>query len=318
MQKKVTILPAKQNRLKSRQTAWQIYSQIAICSCCWLHQKHLKALILCGPVLCSVCPFTCVPTCPGSAQLLLTVCASCPSWLNTQTCLHAEDDPQLAEFLQLMQPRRAGAIWSNEDVALAQAAKQAKPGAVQPLKQAKQSSQAAEQLANSKDHAADGSDDEDSYQELPSNDDTAARTDDSDSGAEAAALDAAVLDDGVSDLDYLKSRMKPHVGTQQQPDDRSSSQTSSLTDTHEQAEEDDSAELSGGEADQGDAAEDEARQQSRRDSHAQAGPKDSAMAGAAAGGELSVYIFTVACNAASLSARGCHAATSCEAMMPPC
>ena len=32
------------------------------------------------------------------------------------------DDPQLAEFLQLMQPRRAGTIWSNDDVTLAQAA----------------------------------------------------------------------------------------------------------------------------------------------------------------------------------------------------
>ena len=29
------------------------------------------------------------------------------------------DDPQLAEFLRLMQPRRAGAIWSNEDAELA-------------------------------------------------------------------------------------------------------------------------------------------------------------------------------------------------------
>ena len=31
-------------------------------------------------------------------------------------CLDA-DDPQLAEFLQLMQPRRAGTIWSNDDMA---------------------------------------------------------------------------------------------------------------------------------------------------------------------------------------------------------
>ena len=34
------------------------------------------------------------------------------------------DDPQLAEFLQLMQPRRAGTIWSNDDVAPAKLAKQ--------------------------------------------------------------------------------------------------------------------------------------------------------------------------------------------------
>ena len=29
------------------------------------------------------------------------------------------DDPQLADFLRLMQPRRAGTIWSNDDVTLA-------------------------------------------------------------------------------------------------------------------------------------------------------------------------------------------------------
>lgn len=36
----------------------------------------------------------------------------------------AADDPELAEFLQLMQPRRAGTIWSNDDVAPAKLAKQ--------------------------------------------------------------------------------------------------------------------------------------------------------------------------------------------------
>lgn len=36
--------------------------------------------------------------------------------------LCSADDPQLAEFLQLMQPRRAGTIWSNDDVTLAQPA----------------------------------------------------------------------------------------------------------------------------------------------------------------------------------------------------
>lgn len=35
------------------------------------------------------------------------------------------DDPQLAEFLRLMQPRRAGAIWSNEDAELAKQSSQA-------------------------------------------------------------------------------------------------------------------------------------------------------------------------------------------------
>ena len=35
------------------------------------------------------------------------------------------DDPQLAEFLRLMQPRRAGNIWSNEDAELAKQSSQA-------------------------------------------------------------------------------------------------------------------------------------------------------------------------------------------------
>lgn len=39
------------------------------------------------------------------------------------------EDPQLAEFLQLMQPRRAGKMWSNEDANLATAPEQAVPRA---------------------------------------------------------------------------------------------------------------------------------------------------------------------------------------------
>ena len=45
------------------------------------------------------------------------------------------DDPQLAEFLRLMQPRRAGNIWSNEDSELAKQSSQAaaKPRAASKL-----------------------------------------------------------------------------------------------------------------------------------------------------------------------------------------
>ncbi len=46
----------------------------------------------------------------------------------TRLFLSAED-PKLAEFLQLMQPRRAGAIWSNEDTELAAAAAQTRTAA---------------------------------------------------------------------------------------------------------------------------------------------------------------------------------------------
>ena len=87
--------------------------------------------------------------------------------------------------------------------------------------------------------AARSSDEEEDYQELPSSRDSDAHpaadsdTDhnDSDLADEAnTARDAAVLDEGVSDLDYLKSRMKAGVG-QAEADDKADSETSSLTDT---------------------------------------------------------------------------------------
>ncbi len=74
--------------------------------------------------------------------------------------------------------------------------------------------------------AARSSDEEEDYQELPSG-----RDSDAHPAAEAnTARDAAVLDEGVSDLDYLRSRMKAGVG-QAGADDKADSETSSLTDT---------------------------------------------------------------------------------------
>ena len=87
--------------------------------------------------------------------------------------------------------------------------------------------------------AMDVSEDEEDYQELPSSRDSdaqpasdpAAEEDQSDlEDAAPHSKDAVVLDEGVSDLDYLRSRMKAGVG-QAEPDDKSNSQTSSLTDT---------------------------------------------------------------------------------------
>lgn len=84
-------------------------------------------------------------------------------------------------------------------------------------------------------HASESSDEEEDYQELPSNRASDAHSDgseaDSDSLDGADGLkDAALVDEGVSDLDYLKSRMKAGVG-QHDTEDKTSSQTSSLTDT---------------------------------------------------------------------------------------
>jgi hypothetical protein len=86
--------------------------------------------------------------------------------------------------------------------------------------------------------AARSSDDEEDYQELPSRDSDAHPASESDTDNDDSNLadevdtarDAAVLDEGVSDLDYLKSRMKPGIG-QAEADDKADSETSSLTDT---------------------------------------------------------------------------------------
>lgn len=86
--------------------------------------------------------------------------------------------------------------------------------------------------------AARSSDEEEDYQELPSRDSDAHPASESDTDNDDSNLadevdtarDAAVLDEGVSDLDYLKSRMKPGIG-QAEADDKADSETSSLTDT---------------------------------------------------------------------------------------
>lgn len=82
---------------------------------------------------------------------------------------------------------------------------------------------------------ADSSDEEEDYQELPSCMASDAHSDGSDADSDLQAgpdggKDAAVVDEGVSDLDYLKSRMKAGIG-KRDADKETSSQTSSLTDT---------------------------------------------------------------------------------------
>lgn len=83
--------------------------------------------------------------------------------------------------------------------------------------------------------AAESSDEEEDYQELPSPPASDAHSDGSDADSDSqdgpdGVKDAAVVDEGVSDLDYLKSRMRAGVGGQG-ADKETSSQTSSLTDT---------------------------------------------------------------------------------------
>ena len=89
--------------------------------------------------------------------------------------------------------------------------------------------------------AAESSDEEEDYQELPSPPASDARSDGSDADSDLqdgpdGVKDAAVVDEGVSDLDYLKSRMRAGVGARGADKD-TSSQTSSLTDTGQGAHE---------------------------------------------------------------------------------
>ena len=81
--------------------------------------------------------------CKCARRLIVTV-----SWV-----VPWAEDPQLAEFLQLMQPRRAGAIWSNEDASLAPAAPALK-GPKGPRKGAQQDGTAHEGAAPAKEAAA--------------------------------------------------------------------------------------------------------------------------------------------------------------------
>ncbi|KAL3138544.1 hypothetical protein ABBQ32_006320 [Trebouxia sp. C0010 RCD-2024] len=183
-----------------------------------------------------------------------------------------EDDPELAEFLQLMQPRRAGTIWSNDDVAPAKLAKQggaAAAAAEQPSDQVKRGAAAAE-----------SSDEEEDYQELPSNLASDAHSDGSEADSDSqdgpdGVKDAAVVDEGVSDLDYLKSRMRVGV---RGADKETSSQTSSLTDAR-QGDDTDAEDAEGGhhgedEGVQPQDADAVAMQQDRQASHAHASTKD--------------------------------------------
>ena len=88
--------------------------------------------------------------------------------------------------------------------------------------------------------AADTSEEEDDYQELPSTGLSHAHSNSSESDSDAdsdadsdtvgGVKDSAVVNEDISDLDYLKSRMKAGLG-QQDSEHRASSQTSSLTDT---------------------------------------------------------------------------------------
>lgn len=112
-----------------------------------------------------------------------------------------EEDPKLRAFMELMQPRSKKAIWANDDAGLTDI-----PTA--PGTDANPSARGAEQLALEDGH---GSDD-DLYEDVPGSSDDGSsssgeESDDKD-GEEGAQRDPVVADAGVSDMDYLKARMK--------------------------------------------------------------------------------------------------------------
>lgn len=127
-----------------------------------------------------------------------------------------EEDPKLAEFLQLMQPRSKQAIWSNEDPLLQAAAAgagrrggQGKEGAAGRGSDAEGGSgRDLERLALEDGDESEGEE----YQELPGGGSSEADVDvDSDAGESSDSEgqpDAVVQNAAVSDLDYLRSRMR--------------------------------------------------------------------------------------------------------------
>lgn len=155
-----------------------------------------------------------------------------------------EDDEQLQEFLQVMQPRRKTAIWSNDAEAALPARGQS--GAQQQAQPRKVATAAV---------AAGSSDEEDElYEDLPAAEPQGGVEQSEDEESEGAAVpkDAAVVDAGVSDLDYLKSRMKQAF--QEEDDDAAAA----ASDEEMSDEEEDEEEAEGRDADGSDEAADTA------------------------------------------------------------
>ena len=76
-------------------------------------------------------------------------------------CLSAEDDPKLREFLEVMQPRSKGVLWSNDASVAQQSA--VGPAAVAPVKGGKKRA-----LPDADDVVDGGEEADDEYQEMPS------------------------------------------------------------------------------------------------------------------------------------------------------
>jgi multiple RNA-binding domain-containing protein 1 len=111
-----------------------------------------------------------------------------------------EVDPKLKEFMALMQPRAKQAVWANDDLGAAD-------GAVTTAAALGSAPGGGAGKGKVVMEDGDGSDDE-LYDDLPAAEASSSEDDSDDAGENEKNVDAVVVDTGVSDLDYLKSRVR--------------------------------------------------------------------------------------------------------------
>lgn len=139
-----------------------------------------------------------------------------------------EEDPEFQEFMQVMQPRSTSKLWANDDTApgrenAGQRIPRPKKGGSKNNKEVRLVESRApggagmylkrthERFADDEDGGSDDSSDGE-YQDMEEQG--------TDHGSDAESLeeaDEAVLDEGVTDLEYLRSRMRKAIGEDKRP-----------------------------------------------------------------------------------------------------
>ncbi len=156
-----------------------------------------------------------------------------------------EVDPKLKEFMALMQPRAKQAVWANDDLGAADGV----TATVDITGGGKQGKIVLED--------GNGSDDE-LYEDLPKAESSEEGEDSSDDDDEEGGKDAVVVDTGVSDLDYLKSRVRKNfdededlqMDLQEEEEENSEEEESSEEESsEEESEDEEKSEKSGKEED---------------------------------------------------------------------
>lgn len=135
-----------------------------------------------------------------------------------------EDDPKLQEFLALMQPRHKKAVWSNDDIV-----QDTHHGMRDTVAGAEHVQRVEGDVVFDEEHH----DSDEEYEQIvaPQED---GRVDTDNNGT--SQIDEIVVNKGVSDLDYLKSRMKATF-SDEEDDDQSSEESKHDGDEHEERQE---------------------------------------------------------------------------------